>query len=191
MQSGIRRNRLWKVVGSEPGPDLRIFKVRYDRVKNPRNQKEFRAVVLETTDWVNIVALTPRKRIVAVRQFRFGIGGLSVEIPAGLIEPGESPLQAAQRELEEETGYTASQWKSLGWSYANPAFLNNRAHHWLALDARQTGAPHPEDGEDVEHFELSPDQVREAIASERMRNAMTLLALSKVFDLRTERIVAG
>jgi ADP-ribose pyrophosphatase len=176
----------WKRIRSEPGPDLILFKSRFDWIVNPRNGKEFKTVVLEAGDWANIVALTPEKRLVVVTQYRFGIGRISLEIPAGLVDPGEPPLQTAKRELEEETGYTAGAWKALGWTYGNPAFLNNRAHTFLALDARKTRKPRPEAGEDLAVGEITLDGVRQAIAEERMRNPMTILALSRVFDLRVE-----
>jgi ADP-ribose pyrophosphatase len=185
-KSGMGPGRAWRIVRSEPGPELRIFKSRFDWVENPRNKKIMQAVILETPEWVNVVALTPERRIVAVRQFRFGIRRQSLEIPAGLVDAGETPLQAAKRELAEETGYTARRWKPLGWSFANPAFLDNRAHHYLALDARKAHPPRLEDGEDLDCFELTLAEIREAVRTERMRNAMTLLALSKVFDMRAE-----
>ncbi len=186
MPADSKDERVWRVIRSEPGPDLRIFTSRYDWIENPRNQKVLQALILQAPDWVNVVALTPDEKIVAVRQFRFGIRRQSLEIPAGLVDPGETPLEAARRELAEETGYTASEWKSLGWSYANPAFLTNRAHHFLATGVRRTQAPQPEDGEDIMCTELTLDEARRAIQAETMRNAMTLLALSKVFDMRAE-----
>jgi 8-oxo-dGTP pyrophosphatase MutT (NUDIX family) len=186
MQISKNGGRSWKRIRSEPGPDLVIFKARFDWIVNPRNGKTFKAVVLEARDWVNVVALTPEKRLVVVTQYRFGIREISLEIPAGLVDPGETPLQAAMRELDEETGYTAREWKSLGWSYGNPAFLNNRAHTFLALDVRKTREPRPEDGEDMITGEITLDEVKQAIGGERMRNPMTLLALSRAFDLRVE-----
>jgi ADP-ribose pyrophosphatase len=191
MQPELKDDRSWRVVRSERGPEFNIFKMRFDWIVNPRNDKTLQAIVLEATDWVNVVALTPQERIVAVSQFRFGIRRHSLEIPAGLVDPGESPLEAAKRELEEETGYTAREWKSLGWSFANPAFLDNRSHHFLALDAQRTSDPHPEDGEDLGTFEITLDEAKQAIQTERMRNAQTLLALSRVFDMRVEKIGAG
>jgi hypothetical protein len=83
-------------------------------------------------------------------------------------------------------GYTAREWKSLGWSYPNPAFMNNRQHSFLALGAERTGSPHLEDGEDLETSELTPAEIRQALQTDRMRNANTLLALSRVFDLREQ-----
>jgi ADP-ribose pyrophosphatase len=174
----------WELLRSERGPEYRIFKIRVDDIRNPRNGKILPAVILEAPDWVDVVAMTPETRIVAVKQYRFGIQKMSLEVPAGLVDPGETPLQAAQRELAEETGYTAREWRPLGWSYAGPAFLTNRAHHFLALDARKTGSPHPEEGEDLECRELTLEAIRKAIRDEEMRNVMTLAALSKVFDLR-------
>jgi ADP-ribose pyrophosphatase len=184
MPSDSKEERPWRIVRSEPGPDLRIFQSRYDWIENPRNHKVLQALVLQARDWVNVVALTPQEKIVAVSQFRFGIRRQSLEIPAGLVDPGETPLEAAKRELAEETGYTADEWKSLGWSYANPAFLDNRAHHFLAVDAVHTQSPQLEDGEDIISAELTLEEAKRAIKSETMRNAMTLLALSKVFDMR-------
>jgi ADP-ribose pyrophosphatase len=191
MQADQKDKRPWRVIRSEPGPELRIFRSRYDWMENPRNKKIFQAVILEAPEWVNVVGLTAQNRIVAVSQFRFGIRRQSLEIPAGLVDPGETPLQAAQRELGEETGYTAREWRSLGWSFANPAFLNNRAHHFLALDAQRTKSPNLEDGEDIVCSELTLDEVRHAVQNETMRNAMTLLALSKVFDMRVAPVEAG
>jgi 8-oxo-dGTP pyrophosphatase MutT (NUDIX family) len=191
MNNGREENRSWKIVRTEPGPELILFKTHFDWLENPRNQKIMRAVILEARDWVNVIALTPRERIVTVSQFRFGIRRLSTEIPAGLVDPGETPLQAAQRELEEETGYTAREWESLGWSFPNPAFMNNREHSFLARNAERTGLPHPEDGEDLETAELTLDEIRRVMQTDRMRNSNSLLALARVFDLRAEKINIG
>ena len=174
----------WEVIRSEQGPDLVLFKTRYDWVKNPRNARSMKAVILESPDWINIVAITPEKKLVIVEQFRFGVAKTTIEIPAGIIESGETSQQAAVRELKEETGYTTANWKYLGWAEANPAFLNNICHHWLAQDVVKTDSLQLDDGEEISVKELSLDEVRREIAEGRMRNALSLLALSRVFDLR-------
>ncbi len=176
---------LWKRSRSEAGLDLKIFKVRYDWMVNPRNGRQSRATILETPDWVDIVAETSDGKIVFVDQFRFGVDAVTTEIPAGIIELGETPLAAAQRELLEETGCTSKDWVDLGWVEPNSAFQDNRCHQWLARDVRLTDAPDLDDGEMIAVRVLALDEVRQEIATGRIRNSLALLALSKVFDIWT------
>ncbi len=176
--------KVWEVLKSEQGPDLILFQTRYDWVRNPRNAKSMKAVILESKDWVNVVAITPEKKILVVKQFRFGIKKTTTEIPAGLMEVGETSEQAAVRELKEETGYTTDNWKYLGWVEANPAFLNNICHQWLALDVVKTDQTELDEGEEIVVTELSLEEMYAEIKQGRMRNSLTLLALAKVFDLR-------
>ncbi len=176
----------WTLVGSEPGPDLIILHARFDQYVHPRNAKSFQRVVLEAPDWVNIVAVTPDHKIVVVRQFRFGAAKPTTEIPAGMVDAGETPEHAAMRELSEETGYTTTRWKYLGWVEPNPAFLNNHCHQFLAQDVVKTHAPHLDEGEDIAVSEFTLDEVRREIQAGEMRNALGLVALAHVFDLRGE-----
>ena len=173
----------WELFESEKGPNLILFQARYDWVRNPRNLKSMKVVILESPDWVNIVAITPEKKILVVKQYRFGVGKITTEIPAGIIEAGETPEQAARRELKEETGYTTANWEYLGWVEANPAFLNNICHQWLALDVVKTTNTELDEGEEISVTELSLEEVRLEIEQERMRNSLSVLALSKVFDI--------
>ncbi len=181
---GYKCGKAWEVLKSEQGPDLILFQTRYDWVRNPRNAKSMKAVILESKDWVNVVAITPEKKILVVKQFRFGIKKTTTEIPAGLMEVGETSEQAAVRELKEETGYTTDNWKYLGWVEANPAFLNNICHQWLALDVVKTDQTELDEGEEIVVTELSLEEMYAEIKQGRMRNSLTLLALAKVFDLR-------
>lgn len=176
--------KTWEMIRSERGPDLGLFQTRFDWMKNPRNAKSLRAVILEAADFVNVVAVTPEKKIVVVRQYRFGAGRVTTEIPAGLMNNTEMPEDAARRELREETGYTSLQWKYLGWVEPNPAFLNNVCHQWLALDVVKTSEPELDEGEEISVLEISMEEILEEIEQGRMRNALTLLPLARVFDLR-------
>jgi ADP-ribose pyrophosphatase len=89
---------------------------------------------IESPEWVNVVALTPRDELVMIRQYRHGSREVTLEIPGGLVDPGESPASAAGRELLEETGYRAGRIESLGSINPNPALFANRVHMWVALD---------------------------------------------------------
>ncbi len=174
----------WQLMRSEQGPSLILFQARFDWVENPRTARSLKAIVLEAADWVNVVAVTRERKIVVVQQYRFGTGKTTTEIPAGIVEAGETSQQAAMRELKEETGYTSTDWKYLGWVEPNPAFLNNRCHQWLAQDAVQTQAAEQDANEDIAVSEFSIAQVRQAIAEGRMRHSLALVALAQVFDLR-------
>jgi ADP-ribose pyrophosphatase len=173
----------WKLLRSEPGPELPIFKVRYDWLENPRNANVLKAVVLDFPDWVSIAAITPDKRIVTVKQYRFGVAHFTTELPAGLVHPGEPHRAAAERELLEETGYTSSDWVYLGWVEPNPAYQNNRLHQWLARDARQTEACQLDEGEDVEVEILLPQEIQRYIREGRLRHSLALLSVARVMPL--------
>lgn len=178
-----RNHTSWRLIRSEAGPDLRVFKVRFDWLENPRNFTVFRATVLESSDWINIIALTPEGKVVVVQQYRFGSRQVTTEIPAGLMEAGETHQEAAVRELREETGYTSQDWEYLGWVEPNPAFLNNRCHQWLAKDAVKTHPTQQDESEDVQCYEMTMDEIKVEIKAGRMRNSLILLALSHVLDI--------
>jgi ADP-ribose pyrophosphatase len=174
---------LWTVSRSEQSADLRLFRVRYDWYKNPRNNKELKRLVLETVDWVNIVAITAEKKIVVVHQYRFGSGKISTEIPGGVLEAQESSQQAAMRELQEETGYTSSAWYYLGAVEPNPAFHTNLCHHWLAENVLKTNTPMLDEGEDITVETLDFEEIRAAIKSGQIKHALALSALSRINEL--------
>jgi ADP-ribose pyrophosphatase len=173
----------WNLLRSETGPELPIFKVRYDWLENPRNANVLKAVVLDFPDWVSIAAITADNRIVTVRQYRFGVAHFTTELPAGLVHPGERHRAAAERELLEETGYTSSDWVYLGWVEPNPAYQNNRLHQWLARDARQTHTTQMDAGEDVIVETLQPHEIHGYIREGRLRHSLALLSVARIMPL--------
>ena len=176
----------WQIITSEPGPELPLVTVRFDTVRNPRTAKEVRAVIFDSPPWVNIVALTPERRLVVVRQYRFGIGAVTTEVPGGLVDPGERHEDAAIRELREETGYTTEKWTYLGVSEPNPAVYNTLLHHWLAEAVVATHPLDLDDGEDIVVDTMSLDEVRQAVGTGEIRHSLVIAALARVVDLRSK-----
>jgi 8-oxo-dGTP pyrophosphatase MutT (NUDIX family) len=173
----------WQLVSSRPGPDLIIFRSRFDEMRNPANGKTFRRIVLESVDWVNIVPVTQEGKVVMVEQYRFGIGRNTIETPGGMVDAGETSLQAAQRELEEETGYTGGRWRYLGAVEPNPAIHDHLCHHWLVEGVVQTGAPEPGEGEALAVHVMTLEEIVAALEGGRLQHALALSALSRVFPL--------
>ncbi len=162
---------------------LILFKKRIDRLRNPRNGREFDRLVLESGDWVNLVALDSDRRCVMIRQYRFGVGYTTLETPGGMIDPGEESGPAAARELLEETGYVSDQWTYLGAVEPNPAIHNNLCHHWLCENAWQQHPPAPDDGELIAVELMDEAQIRAAVVRGELRHALALSVLSRVFQL--------
>ncbi len=154
-----------------------LFDVLHARYRHPRRGRERDFVVIEGPDWVNVIALTGQHELVLVRQFRFGIDDFSLEIPGGVMEPGEDPLAAAQRELREETGYTGRAGRILGCVHPNPAIMNNRCHMVLVEAAARTSDLAWDHDEEIEILTAPVDDVLNWARAGRIRHALVLDAL--------------
>jgi len=171
----------WKKTASETGPHIKLFQVRYDWMRNPRNGAEERMVILEGRDSANVVALTSDKQMLLIRQFRFGIGADTLELPGGLMEEGEDLQTAVARELIEETGYTGAEWEYLGKVPSNPVFMDSYIHHWVARDVQYSQAPALDDGEAVELVFLPLEKVLDMLLAGEFEHPHTVTALLRFF----------
>ena len=174
----------WQVLGSRyEDAGLMLFEKRIDRLRNPRNGKVFDRLVLESVDWVNVVALDADGRSLMIRQYRFGVGYTTLETPGGMVDPGEDSKTAAARELLEETGFASDNWSYLGAVEPNPAFHNHLCHHWLAQDVYRAQTQNLGDGESIALEFMTEEQVRAAVVSGELKHALALSALSRVFSV--------
>ena len=144
-------------------PHLRI---RSDEVELPNGVVLPNYYVRESTGFAMIFALTPARDVVLVRQYRYGIDEVIIELPAGSIDPGEAPLVCAQRELTEETGYTAARWERLSVVPAEPVRSNSYLHAFLAFDAVQTHPQNLDAAEAIEPFTVSLDALHELLRTD-------------------------
>lgn len=155
----------------------RVFDVRASAFRHPARAQPREFIVIDAPDWAVVVAVTPAGQLVLVRQYRFGVQRLSLELPGGVIEPGEDPARAAARELEEETGFTGAPPVLLGTVHPNPAIQSNRAHLWLIAEARRTAELNWDADEEI-GFTLEPvDAVLRRARAGEITHALMLNAL--------------
>jgi 8-oxo-dGTP pyrophosphatase MutT (NUDIX family) len=173
-------SRRWPVIASRLLHDFRIFRLREDRCVSPRTGVAHDFFVIEAPDWINVVALTATGRVVLIRQHRMGTGVVTLEIPGGMIDPGESPLAAAARELREETGYVAERWTSLGSIDPNPAIQTNRCYTYLAEGCRLAGDPELDEKEDIGVEEADLDAIPALLADGTITHALVGIAFQKL-----------
>lgn len=174
----------WDVLHDTLHADCRVFQVHRQRCKHPHDSREGDFFVIRCADWVLALPVTKDGRIVMVRQYRFGTRNLSWEPPGGVLDAGENPVEAAERETREETGYTAARVRALGSCSPNPAILGNRAHFVLLEDC-EPGAPLDLDAnEEIETALFTGAEALAMVLDGRIHHA---IAVNALFHLRTAR----
>ena len=167
----------WQINASETIHDCRIFKVCRDHVTFQGKNEPRDFYTLDCQDWCNVVAVLPDGRFLLVKQYRHGIRDVTIEFPAGLIDPGDvDPPAAGLRELREETGYQASNVQTIGKVRTNPAFINNWSYVVLATDLQKLSEPQLDPYEDIELIIATENDINKMIQTGEMNHTLSLSA---------------
>lgn len=177
MASMNRLPQPWRLIGERSSRDFHVFRTRTLDVADPRNGAAFVRTVIEAPDWVNVIPMTAEGEVVLIRQFRFGSWANELEIPGGMMEPGEDPAEAAARELEEETGYRAASLHQVGICRPNPALFDNQLFCFVARDCVRVNEGRPDAGEDIRVELFQKREIADLVQRGEISHALVLAAL--------------
>lgn len=176
-----KRNLKWKTLKSDYLFKRPWLTARRDIVELPDGRIYDEYYVLEYPDWVNVIAITQDGKMVMERQYRHARQTISTEICAGVMEKGEDPLTAAQRELQEETGYVGGDWKELLTLSPNSSAMTNQCHCFVAYGVEKTSNQHLDTMEDLEVFLATPKEVYQLLLSGKLEQALMVAPLWRFF----------
>lgn len=154
-------------------------RIRKDEVRMPSGHVIPDFYVLEYLNWVNMIAITADGKFVLERQYRHGIQEYDIELPAGVVDEGEEPLAAAQRELLEETGYAGGKWTAFMKTAPNASAMNNYCYTFLAEGVEPTGDKALEESEDIETLLVTREELVQLLENGEMLEADMAAAVWK------------
>lgn len=167
----------WKRKDSRQLADCRVFTVHETTSVSPETGEDHNFYYLGTSDWVNVAPVTSANELVCVRQFRHGTEQITLEIPGGMVDPGEDPLNAGARECLEETGFESDPLIPLGILTPNPAIQPNRLFTYLAPNARRVQEIRNESTEQTEVQLIPLAQLEEFLVSGEIDHALVVATL--------------
>ncbi|MDR2862308.1 MAG: NUDIX hydrolase [Puniceicoccales bacterium] len=177
---------VWTTLDETPHAECKVFQVFRRRSQHPHDKREGVFFVIHSTDWVLALPVTVDGRIVLVRQYRHGTKTLSWEPPGGIIDPGEEPLQAAQRELLEETGYIGKNARLVGSCTPNPAIFNNTSHFVLVEDCTPSGVLDLDPNEEIEVGLFTAREAEHMVLNGEIHHVIAQTSILRLRHLRPD-----
>ncbi len=171
----------WIIRSSKTVFERKIYSINELECSHRNKNEHYKFTIMNTPDWINIVALTEDKSFIMVKQHRLGTDEITIETPAGLIEPEEDHKAAAHRELLEETGYHSSNLYLLKSLKANPAIMNTTVHIYAAEDCKKTNNQKLDDTEDIDVELIPKDRISQMIYSGKIDHSIVIAAISLYF----------
>ncbi|MBE6304434.1 MAG: NUDIX hydrolase [Bacteroidales bacterium] len=169
----------WKLLESEYLIQRPWLTARCDKVQLPNGTIHDEYYVLEYPTWINVIAITDEGKYVMVEQYRHGLQDVFTEIVAGVVESGEPPIEAAKRELLEETGFGGGEWSLNAVLSANPGSMNNLTYSFIAKGVKKLCEQHLDETEDINVKLLSEDEVRRMLRNDEIKQALMAAPLLK------------
>jgi ADP-ribose pyrophosphatase len=182
LEEMLDKNRKWKVLDSEYLIERPWLTARRDKVELPDGRVIDEYYVLEYPDWVNVIAITKDGKFVMETQYRHALGVNSIELPCGVMEEGETPMEAAKRELLEETGYGNGEWSELMTIAPNPSTMSNITHCFLAVGVEKISEPSLDDTEELTVHLMSEEEVKFLLENDKMYQALMVAPLYRYFS---------
>ncbi len=178
----------WRIVRENKEYSTPIFDLLKRRLQLETEQENVEGdfYVLRAPEWINVIPLTPEGNVILVEQYRYGIEAPTLEIPGGMVDGGESPLRAAKRELQEETGYRSDKWESLGKVSANPAIMSNFTHMYVAEDCEFVGSDHSDTHERIEVRTVTMEEFLAMVTDGTIHHSIVLAGVCRYLLMERE-----
>lgn len=183
-----KKNRKWEILSSEYAIRRPWLTARKDKVRMPNGVVNDEHWVLEYPTWINVIAIMKDGRFVMEYQYRHGLQQCGYELCAGVVEDGEEPVEAAKRELYEETGFGGGKWTEFMTLSANPSCTSNLTHSFLAVGVEPVSTQHLEETEDIDVVIMTAAEVHEKLLNGEIVQALMAAPLWRYFCEHPELI---